>query len=85
MSLPDLTLAQAAAAIRNGELSPVDLVDAVLDRIDQVESLVFEEIRRCGREHQNRISRVAISHQRHFHIQIVAKPRSRIASHKCIV
>nr|WP_042197698.1 Asp-tRNA(Asn)/Glu-tRNA(Gln) amidotransferase GatCAB subunit A [Kibdelosporangium sp. MJ126-NF4]CEL23124.1 Aspartyl-tRNA(Asn) amidotransferase subunit A @ Glutamyl-tRNA(Gln) amidotransferase subunit A [Kibdelosporangium sp. MJ126-NF4]CTQ90261.1 Aspartyl-tRNA(Asn) amidotransferase subunit A (EC 6.3.5.6) @ Glutamyl-tRNA(Gln) amidotransferase subunit A (EC 6.3.5.7) [Kibdelosporangium sp. MJ126-NF4] len=37
MSLPDLTLAQAADAIRDGDLSPVDLVDAVLERVEQVE------------------------------------------------
>ncbi|MFC6885332.1 amidase [Actinomadura yumaensis] len=33
----DLTLAEASAAIRERRVSPVELVDSVLDRIDQVE------------------------------------------------
>ncbi|QUH01983.1 amidase [Saccharopolyspora erythraea] len=37
MPLSDLTLAEASDAIRQRRLSPVELVDAVLDRIDQVE------------------------------------------------
>jgi aspartyl-tRNA(Asn)/glutamyl-tRNA(Gln) amidotransferase subunit A len=37
MPLSDLTLAQASDAILQRRLSPVELVDAVLDRIDQVQ------------------------------------------------
>src|SRR5215469_14481689 len=37
MSLEDLSLADAAAGIRSGELSPVDYVSHLLDRIDAIE------------------------------------------------
>src|SRR5215471_3540711 len=38
MNLEDLSLADAAAAIRSGDLSPVDYVSRLLDRIDAIES-----------------------------------------------
>src|SRR5215471_12491917 len=37
MNLEDLSLADAAAGIRSGELSPVDYVSHLLDRIDAIE------------------------------------------------
>lgn len=37
MQLPDLTLTAAADAIREREISPVELVDSVLERIEQLE------------------------------------------------
>ncbi|WP_216204553.1 amidase [Amycolatopsis aidingensis] len=37
MQLPDLTLAEASDAIRERRVSPVELVDSILDHIDQVE------------------------------------------------
>src|SRR5215813_5203127 len=40
MSPHDLGVADAARAIRRKELSPVDLVDALLDRIDKVDGRV---------------------------------------------
>ncbi|MFJ1705910.1 amidase [Kitasatospora sp. NPDC088346] len=57
MSLPDLTLAQAADAVRARRVSPVELVDAVLERIEQSEPLLnayatvtAEQARRQARE-----------------------------------
>src|SRR5439155_17865234 len=37
MNLEDLTLTQAAAAMRNGRLSPVEYIQTMLTRIDKLE------------------------------------------------
>lgn len=57
----ELTLTAAAAAIRARELSPVELVDSVLDRIERVEpelgayvTVSAERARRAAREAEAR-------------------------------
>ena len=56
-------------------------LDKILDRVDQIKPFVFEIIGSGRREHQQRITRMPVSHERHIHPQIVTKPRGCIASH----
>ena len=49
-------------------------LDVILDGVNQVEPLVFEEVRGGGREHQERVARVAVGHNRHLHPQVRAVP-----------
>lgn len=62
MQLPDLTLAEASDAIRERRVSPVELVDSVLDRIDQVEprlhayvAVQADQARRAARDAEREI------------------------------
>ncbi|MFE7594485.1 Asp-tRNA(Asn)/Glu-tRNA(Gln) amidotransferase GatCAB subunit A, partial [Kitasatospora sp. NPDC057512] len=60
----ELTIAAAAARIRERRLSPVELVDSVLGRIDQVEphlgayvAVAAEQARDAAREAEREIAR----------------------------
>lgn len=63
MSIVDLTLAQAARAVAAKDVSPVELVDAALDRIEQIDelnayiSIFADEARALAREQADRVAR----------------------------
>src|SRR5205085_9372232 len=56
-------------------------LDVVLDRVNQVEPFVFEEVRGGGREHQERVARVPVGDNRHLHPKVRAVPRSDATLH----
>jgi aspartyl-tRNA(Asn)/glutamyl-tRNA(Gln) amidotransferase subunit A len=49
-ALPFLTVAELSKLIQRREVSPVDVVEAYLDRIDQVDSKLNSYITVCGEE-----------------------------------
>src|SRR6185369_10273511 len=55
--------------------------DKRLDRVDQIEALVFEIIGGCGWEHEQRRPVMAVGDEWHFHVQVRAIPGSCAAFH----
>ena len=62
--LAQLTIVEASGLVQKGEVSPVDLVDATLERIDRLEpklnafiTVMYDEARRDARRAASEIAR----------------------------
>ena len=69
---------ECGANLNVSGVSPLELVP---DGVDEVEAFVLQKVRGGRREHQQRVARVPVGHERHLHPQGGAVPRSGATLH----